>query len=71
MGVAAKQVRAAKSLITAVDAAEAAAIERGYPLTDEELKQLGYVETEGGVWELNIPFEVARAIFLEKKNKNA
>ena len=31
----------------AVDAAEAAAIERGCPVTDKEVKRLGYLGTEG------------------------
>jgi hypothetical protein len=37
-------------MIAAADAAEEAAIKREYPLTDEELKALGYVETKGGPW---------------------
>jgi hypothetical protein len=55
----AKQVIAAKKMIAAVDAAEKAAEERGNPLTDEELKKLGYVETEGNVWELPIPMHIS------------
>jgi uncharacterized membrane protein len=48
MGVSEKQILAAKNMIAAADAAEEVAVKRGYPLTDEELKALGYVEEEGG-----------------------
>lgn len=65
----AKQVIAAKNVIAAVDAAEAAAKAAGRELTDEELKNLGYVETEGGVWELPIPVHVAKIIAAEKASK--
>lgn len=44
----ATQVTAAKNMITAADAAEAAAAAERRSLTDEELKQFGYVEDEGG-----------------------
>lgn len=55
----------------AADAAEeAAAIERGYILTDEEVKRLGYVGTEGGVWELPISVSICRALHEEKQQKN-
>lgn len=37
--------------MAAVDAAKAAAIECWYPPTDKEVKHLGYVKAEGGVWE--------------------
>jgi hypothetical protein len=70
MAVAAEQILAAKNMIAAEEAAEAAAIERGYPLTDEELKQLGYVEEEGGTWGLNIPHNVIAALWEEQKQKN-
>jgi hypothetical protein len=65
------KLAAAKSLMSAVDVAEAAAIERGHPLTDEELKQLGYVETEGGTWELPIPIEICKLLVAEDQKKNA
>ena len=55
--------------MAAVDAAEAAAIERGYPLTDDELRQLGYVGTEGGVWELLISISIGIALCEEKQQK--
>jgi hypothetical protein len=71
--LAAKQILAAKSLIAAADAAEAAAAERGYPLTDEELKRLGYVEEEGGTWRLPISISICNALVKEKhqSQKNA
>ena len=65
MDVAAEQILAAKNMIAAADTAEAAAIERGYPLTDKVLKQLGYFETEGGPWGLNIPDSVVDALHEE------
>ena len=68
MAVTPKQILAAKNLIAAADAAEAAAAERGYPLTDDELKALGYVEEEGGTWALNIPDSVAIAIWEDQQN---
>jgi len=34
-------------MIAADEAAEAAAIERGCPVTDKEVKRLGYLGTEG------------------------
>ena len=55
--------------MAAVDAAEAAAIERGYPLTDDELRQFGYVGTEGGVWELPISISIGIALYEEKQQK--
>ena len=58
-------------MIAADAAAEAVAIERGYPLTDEELKQLRYVEEEGGTWTLPIPDSVINALYEEEQNKNA
>ncbi len=70
MDVAAEQILAAKNMIAAADAAEEAAVKRGYPLTDEELKALGYVETEGGPWALDIPDSVAIAIWEEQQQKN-
>ena len=64
---------AAKNMIAAEEAAEAAAVERGYPLTDEELKALGYVEEEGGTWGLDIPDSVIAALYEEaqQRKKNA
>jgi len=72
MDVAAEKILAAKNMIAADEAAEAAAIKRGYPLTDEELKALGYVEEEGGTWVLDIPDSVIAAIYEEahQKKKN-
>jgi hypothetical protein len=69
MGVSEKQILAAKNMIAAADAAEEVAVKRGYPLTDEELKALGYVEEEGGTWALNIPDSVAIAIWEEQQQK--
>jgi hypothetical protein len=67
--IAAKQILVAKSLHAAIDAADAAAIERGYPLTDEELKQLGYVKLGDGVWELPISISIGIALREEKQPK--
>jgi hypothetical protein len=71
--LAAEQLRAAESLIAGVDAADAAAEKRGYPLTDEELKQLGYVEEEGGCWGLPISVSICKVLVEEEqqKKKNA
>lgn len=61
----AKQVAAAKKMIAAAHAADAAAEKSGVPLTYADLKKLGYIETEGGVWELPIPLEVCKVIVAE------
>jgi hypothetical protein len=65
----AKQVTAAKNMIAAADAAEAAAVAEGRSLTDEELRQLGYVEDEGGTWGLNIPIHICKILVAEDKGK--
>lgn len=67
---AAEQIAVAKNMIAAADAAYDAAIERGYSLTDEELKALGYVADEGGTWGLDIPDSVIAALWEEQKQKN-
>jgi hypothetical protein len=54
----AKQVIAAKKLIARADAAEKA----GVPMTPANMKKLGYIRTEGGVWELPIPVHVLRLL---------
>ena len=69
MDVAAEQILAAKNMIATADAAYDASIERGYPLTDEELKALGYVEEEGGTWGLDIPDSVIAALWEEQKQQ--
>ena len=55
--------------MAAVDAAEAAAIERGYPLTDREVMHLDYVGTEGSVWEPAISISIGIALYEEKQQK--
>jgi hypothetical protein len=45
----------AKAMIARVDASDAAGIE----WTGEQLKDHGYILTEGGIWELSIPMEIA------------
>jgi hypothetical protein len=55
--------------MAAVDAAEAAAIECSYPPTDKEVKHLGCVGTEGGVWELSICASICRAFREDKQQK--
>ena len=61
----AKQVIAAKKMIAAVDAAEKA----GLPMTPANMKKLGYVKTEGGVWELPIPVHVCKILADEEKRQ--
>jgi hypothetical protein len=61
----AKQVVAAKKMIAAVDAAEAAAKARGRELTDKELVKLGYVEKPKGCFSLPISSRVALALVKE------
>lgn len=51
-------VETAKAMIARVDAAEAAGVE----MTDENMRDLGYVEDEGGVWELPIPVHILRQL---------
>ena len=51
-------VETAKAMIARVDAAEAAGVE----MTDENMRALGYVEDEGGVWELPIPVHILRQL---------
>ena len=48
----------AKAMIARVDAAEKAGVE----FTDEKMKELGFVETEGGTLELPIPVGILRQI---------
>ena len=69
----AKQVIAAKKMIAAADAAEAAAEKRGYPLSDAELKKLGYVKAAGGggVLELNIPVRICKILVAEDRAKKS
>ena len=58
-----QQIISAKKMIAAADAAEASAAWGS--LSDEELKKLGYVETEGGVWELPIPVHICKMLATE------
>jgi len=50
--------------------AEAAAVERGYPLTDREVMHLDYVGTEGGGWKLRISVWICKALCEEKQPKS-
>jgi hypothetical protein len=51
-------VEDARALIARADAAEGV----GVPMTEENMRALGYVKTEGGVWELPIPVPVLRRL---------
>ena len=52
----------AKALIAAVDAAEASGME----MNEENMLKLGYVKTEGNLWQLPIPVHIL--LQLEKEN---
>jgi hypothetical protein len=54
----------AKAMIARVDAAEAAGILED--CSDEVMREYGYVLTEGGIWELPIPREIARQLVAEQ-----
>ena len=51
-------VEAARALLAKVDAAEAAGVE----FTEEKMREFGYVQTEGGIWELPLSVEVAQQL---------
>ena len=46
-----------RAILAKVDAAEASG-----ELTDENMSDYGYVETEGGLWELPWPLEILRRL---------
>jgi len=48
----------AVALIARADDAE----KRGVPMTEENMKKLGYVRDEGGAWELPIPVRTLRLL---------
>ena len=51
-------VDAARAMLARVDAAEA----NGVEMNDENMRALGFVETEGGTIELPIPVEILRQL---------
>ena len=53
-------VKEALTMIAKVDAAEAAGVFEN--CSDEVLREYGYILTEGGVWELDIPVEILRQL---------
>jgi hypothetical protein len=58
-------VEEARALIAAVDAAEAAGVE----FADEVMQEFGYVQDEGGGWELPIPVGILRQLVAEEYAK--
>jgi hypothetical protein len=48
----------ARALIARVDAADKAGVE----FTDEVMREFGYVQDEGGTWELPIPVDILRQL---------
>lgn len=61
----AAQVKRAKKMIAKVEAAEKA----GVPKTEANMRKLGYVRTEGGVWELPIPIHICKILVAEDQAK--